>query len=386
MISLIISAAGLFSPSLGYPTVTRPTGPDCFDFFIPINDATSLNRQIEDFNLTTTASVDSLLALIASSNTSTYTTVTASFNVSARYCEPEVKIPSRASSIQFLVHGITYNKDYWSALGFPGYDPEIYSWIEYASQRGYPTLSVDRVGYGNSSHPDPYGIDQVPMQAAVLSQIMRGLKAGDVLGRQFSRVIYVGHSHGSIIGEAVAAMYPDSADGLVLTGYSAKADSTNVLSTAPFPAALFSSRFAGLNTGYVVTSYAPSRELVLYGHNGTFDPKVSELDFQTQDTVSIGELITGSSPPLGPLATNFMGPVAVITGEQDAVYCYVNATIGGYCGQGDDSLPSQAREFFPNASSFSYFIPGNMGHDINLHYRAHIAYAYAHDWLEFHGF
>jgi hypothetical protein len=132
----------------------------------------------------------------------------------------------------------------------------------------------------------------------------------------------------------------------------------------------------------MLTSYAPGRQLLLYGRNGTFDPKVADLDFQTQDTVSIGEFTSN----LGSTATNFTGPVVVITGEQDAAFCYVNATIGGACGQGDDSLPAQSREFFPNASSFSYSIPENIGHDINLHYRAHIAYAYTHDWLESNGF
>jgi hypothetical protein len=255
MFSLIISAAVLLSPSLGYTAVTRSIGPNCYDFFIPIN-ATSLNRQIEDYNLTTTASIESLIASLETSvSTSTYITVTTSFNISARYCEPEVKIPSRASSIQFLVHGITYTKNYWSALGFPGYDPDKYSWIQYASQRGYPTLSIDRVGYGNSSHPDPFGIDQIPMQTVVLNQIMQGLKAGDVVQRKFCKVIYVGHSLGSVLGKSVAAAYPDGADALVLTGYSAQISSVDILLSKPVPAVLFSSRFVGLSTGYMLRHF-----------------------------------------------------------------------------------------------------------------------------------
>jgi hypothetical protein len=131
-----------------------------------------------------------------------------------------------------------------------------------------------------------------------------------------------------------------------------------------------------------VTSYSPGRLVAFYGRNGTFDPQIADIDFNTQDTVAVGELLTADTT----VATNFTGPVAVITGEQDACFCYVNTTVLGACGQGDTSLPAGVQDLFPNASNFSYFIPEDVEHDVNLHYRAPIAYAYAHNWLEFNEF
>lgn len=56
----------------------------------------------------------------------------------------------------------------WSGGAYPGFgfnDPE-YSWVDYASQEGYPTLAIDRLGNGNSSHPNGITEVQCPAQAA----------------------------------------------------------------------------------------------------------------------------------------------------------------------------------------------------------------------------
>ena len=39
----------------------------------------------------------------------------------------------------------------WTGDGFE----EQYSWVAAASKAGYPTLAIDRLGNGDSSHPDP---------------------------------------------------------------------------------------------------------------------------------------------------------------------------------------------------------------------------------------
>lgn len=36
------------------------------------------------------------------------------FNIAARYCEPENNVPSRANTLQFLLHGATYDRNYVS--------------------------------------------------------------------------------------------------------------------------------------------------------------------------------------------------------------------------------------------------------------------------------
>lgn len=112
---------------------------------------------------------------------------------------------------------------------------------------------------------------------------------------------------------------------------------------------------------------------------------MSALDFDIQQTFSVGEVATN----LAKVASNYSGPVTVITGDQDATFCYVNETSdglgpGGECGQGKTSGPARVSSLFPAATSFSVTVLDNIGHCINLHYEAIVAYEVAHDWMDEH--
>lgn len=81
------------------------------------------------------------------------------------YCAPTVTNENK-DKLQFLLGSITTNREAYTALGgtglygFPSYEPELYSWVQYAGSKGYPTLSMDRLGSGKSSHPDPSTVVQ----------------------------------------------------------------------------------------------------------------------------------------------------------------------------------------------------------------------------------
>ncbi|EFX01970.1 ctr copper transporter family protein [Grosmannia clavigera kw1407] len=322
------------------------------------------------------SSVGRELAALKSS-TAPFVTVTQNVNVSARYCEPEVEVPGRENSIQVLVHGITYSKVYWSALGFPGYQPQNYSWVDFASKNGYATLAIDRPGNGNSSTPNPFTEAQIPFFASMLRDIADGLRSEKWLSHSFDKLIYVGHSLGSVIGNAIAVTYPDSYDAMVLTGFSKEVASVLVSMGITVPAATFNSKFADRSTGYIVTSSEEGRRNFMYGTNDTYDLAITGRDYNQQGVTAIAELATITFP----VASNFTGAVTVVTGQQDVAFCYGNSTILGDCGQGDSSLPAQAQTLFPNASSFAYYVPEQMGHDLNLHYKARDVFKYVHDWL-----
>lgn len=350
----------------------------------------SCNRQIEDAVLTDGTSVIALLSeLSQTSNSSTWAQESTALTISARYCEPSGTSPRR-DAVQLLVHGITYTKDYWSALGLSGDQSQLYSWVDFAARRGYATLSIDRAGDGASSHPNPFHVDQISLHAAVANHIAIQLKQGQIiLGQSFENVIYVGHSLGSVIGVELATTYPDAVDALVLTGFAnlSASPSPLVLNTGLLPAReAYPARFGNLDEGYLVTSSMSARQKAFYGRNGTFDPKVSALDFSVQQTVSVGEMATVRQLKV---ASNYSGPVTVIIGEQDAAFCYVNETSdglgpGGECGQGKTSPPALVSALFPAASTFSATVLDDMGHCINLHYRAALAYTVAHDWMDEH--
>jgi len=140
-------------------------------------------------------------------------TLSATYNIAARYCQPEVLVLHRQSNIQLLVHGATYTRDYWSGDGPPGqgFHGDQYSWVSTASLNGYPTIAIDRLGNGLSSHPDPTSPDLSYLsQVEVLHQVITAVRDGiDPLPHAFGNIIYAGHSYGSMIGDALVAKYPE---------------------------------------------------------------------------------------------------------------------------------------------------------------------------------
>lgn len=68
--------------------------------------------------------------------------VSGTYGIQLRFCEPTAHVPSRADTVQVLVHGITYNMAYWDAA----YKPEMYSYARFAAARGFATLNLARFG------------------------------------------------------------------------------------------------------------------------------------------------------------------------------------------------------------------------------------------------
>ena len=107
--------------------------------------------------------------------------------IAARYCEPEVEVANRSDVVQLFMSGVTENNLYWFGLGYPdGFDGDMYSTVAFASQQGYPTLAIDRIGVGNSTIPDPIVQQQIPLEEAVSHQLVTMLKAGTAVPGMYS--------------------------------------------------------------------------------------------------------------------------------------------------------------------------------------------------------
>lgn len=130
-------------------------------------------------------------------------------SVHGRLCHPD---DGPGETVQVLVHGGTYDSVYWD---FP-YQPETYSYVRAANRRGYSTLNIDRLGYGQSSQV-PSALLTGTVHANVIHQIIGKLREGRVGSVAFSRVLLVGHSMGSGVSTLEAATYRD-VDGVMLTG------------------------------------------------------------------------------------------------------------------------------------------------------------------------
>ncbi|KAJ5116811.1 alpha/beta-hydrolase [Penicillium angulare] len=304
-----------------------------------------------------------------------FVAVEGSYNISATLCEPEEY--NHANAIQLLSHGATYNKFYWSGIGLPEEQAKRYDWTRVAKNEGYATLAIDRLGAGNSSHPGPLLESHVNLEAEIFHQIVLKLRSGEIGDKKFSNVVYVGHSLGSLIGVRSTQLYPRDYDALVLTGWSANfmVGIPKILATGLRSARyIIPDRFGDRSPFYVALSLPEYTRKAFYGLSRSFDPEVVEWDFNHRDVCSGGELV---SMMAGLTETAYTGPVHLIVGEADSIFCGWS----GKCSRGPDSPPGNARRLFPVAHSFTYDIIPDLGHCLNLHYDAEKVFESAHEFL-----
>ena len=105
------------------------------------------------------------------------------------------------------------DKRYWD---FGGQDSK-YNYIRPATNAGFATLHWSRPGTGNSSSANPYSILQADVQAAVLIELTKRFRSGELHGdlpTPSGRVFHVGHSFGSIMSNVLAAKNPELSDGV----------------------------------------------------------------------------------------------------------------------------------------------------------------------------
>lgn len=195
------------SQALSSSDIEQRAAPACKDFKIPIT-ASAKNKLIFDptHDLNTVDGVTSFLGSGAGALGQLINLIpqTKTLPLSARYCAPAANANApaeRKNHVQLLLHGIPYNKDYFSGLGYPA-GSKPYSWVDYATAQGYPVLSIDNIGNGNSTvHPDPINTVQQPLETEFVHNLITKLRAGKV-GHgvpQAKKVIFVGHSYVSLL-------------------------------------------------------------------------------------------------------------------------------------------------------------------------------------------
>ncbi|KAK9492587.1 catalytic protein [Lipomyces doorenjongii] len=289
-----------------------------------------------------------------------------------------------SKTVQFLVHGIGFDKSYWDFA-------KQYSYIDVAAAAGYPTFSYDRLGTGASDHPDPIRVVQSSIQVEIAHVLIQSLRDGRFGGHRFDNVVGVGHSYGSIQSVGVTVKYPQDLDAVVLTGFSTNTNSFGLI-FADFNLAIANEnqplRFGDLPNGYLVTGSSISNQFAFFRYPH-FDPKISvtrlqflavfALDEATKQTLTIGEAFTITSPIMP--AKDFTGPVDVVLGQYDMSFCQANCYAPG-----DQSLMVQPA-LYPAASNGSqaYIVPG-VGHAINLHFEANSAFVHIQNFIKTNGF
>jgi pimeloyl-ACP methyl ester carboxylesterase len=300
-------------------------------------------------------------------------------HVFVKLCLPEGTTPQL---VQLLVHGVTYSHTYWD---FP--DPTggttRYSYVASATSAGYATLSIDRIGIGNSSRPLSalVGLDA---NVYVVHQVVQALRNGTIEGPggshpAFSKVIGVGHSFGSGILWFVATRH-QNLDGLVLTGFTHKLnlDALPTLALQVYPAIL-DPRFGllSMDVGYLTTT--PNSRYGLFYAPAPADPAVVALDEQTKETLTEREVADVGFLLLTPL--DIRVPVLLVMGQNDALFC--SPPKGGTdCSTAAALLASEGPFLGANVPSLEGYVLPGAGHDVNLMLNAQEFFTAAQNWIQ----
>lgn len=284
-------------------------------------------------------------------------------------------VPDGATTVQLLVPGYTYDRTYWQMP----YKPDTYSYVRAANKAGYATLAIDPMGSGASIKPvSVFSTFQASVKT--VHKVVRALRSGQ-LGHQFSKVVGVGHSLGSLTISSAAGQFKDI-DALVTTGF------THTIEVAGGPikvigrnySAIFDPKFAGSGLDPLYVTSIPGSRKNFY-NTANVDPEIIALDEKHKTTKTLVDLVTGASM----YNTNNVDrtldiPVFVVTGQRDDLFCGFGSTD---CAS-DAQLAAYERGWYGPKATVEAYAPANTGHDITLELGAATTNAKIMDFVDRH--
>jgi pimeloyl-ACP methyl ester carboxylesterase len=274
------------------------------------------------------------------------------------------------TTVQVLVHGLSYDHHYWD---FPAPTADQ-SYVAAATAAGYATFNIDRIGVGASTRPGNGLVLTTGSAAYVLHQVVQALRAGQIGGNAFHKVITVGHSFGSQAVAKEAGVYGD-VDGVILSGSLHDTTVQTFTHVLPqfYPAQLDPKFGLQVPAGYLTT--IPGTRGAIFYNPANVDLAVVATDEQLKQTATDGEIATVTN---GNLETgDITAPVLVAVGQTDALFC--NATLS--CADAQAVLARESGDFAAAACLDGYVLP-MAGHSINLHVNAPDWFAAALDWTD----
>lgn len=362
-----------------------------------------------------------------------YQNVQGTYNLGAKFCTPDGPLGSKPV-VQVLTHGIGFDKSYWD-LPYNNFNYS-YIGVAVGHGYCTLSFDRFGIGNSSHADPYNVVQAPAEVSALynLNSMLRKGTLPGvDHAFNESGTIVNVGHSFGSQKSYMLSTMYPNITDAVILTGFSFNGSylaatlacwnsrvaaynqplrfgktnaaaavnaitglagnitlsevyqllasynlsSTEVLDivqtteiwdniagslSTPYPV------LQNLPAGYLTWDSAWANQYAFLFPTG-FDPEILFYAEATKQPYTIGELFTlGGAPAVSP----FTGPVQIVTGQQDAIYC------GGEClntGVANiSSIPAAAAPYFSSSSNFSVFIQPATGHALNLHYNSTAAY------------
>ncbi|WP_409330056.1 alpha/beta hydrolase [Trujillonella humicola] len=277
--------------------------------------------------------------------------------------------------LQVLVHGASYDHDYWDFPGFGG----RYSYVRHMLDAGYATLAVDQLGVGRSSHPASALVTQ-PAAAHALHDVVQAARGG-ALGAGFEQVVLVGHSFGSLTSWLEAATYGD-VDGVLASGAShlIGAGALSVILTRARPAQLdpvTAGSVPPLDPGYLSI---PGARAAAFYHLPNADPAVVAQDEATRSEIPAG--VGATIPVYVPATLAIDVPVLEVNGVYDLPFCAQGGGGSLTDCSSDGALHASEAPFFAPAAALETVVVPDAGHNLNLQLNADVFFDSAQEWFE----
>ncbi|WP_174273241.1 alpha/beta hydrolase [Sphingomonas bacterium] len=275
--------------------------------------------------------------------------------------------------VQLLIHGGAYNHTYWDSP----FKPEVYSYVQAATKRGYATLNIDRLGYGQSDHPVATTLN-FDVAGYITHQLVQTLRGG-ALGVRFTRVILNGHSMGALTAENEAANYHD-VDGLIVSGIGHNLNPPPEQLTTFTPAAT-DPKFVGQLALATYLTSRPNVRISVFVSGGTYDPAIPPYEEGIlKDTLSPTEF---TALPIDTndqvqLTQKITAPVLFAQGRYDKIWC-----TGTFDCQTDPQALKEPTYWQPGV--FTRVVIPDAGHSINSNLSAPTFYETTFTWLAQHG-
>lgn len=274
--------------------------------------------------------------------------------------------------------------------------PQEYSYIDAAIDKGYSVLAYDRIGTGRSEKPDAYDIVQIPTDIEILVGLTKAARNGTLISSSLvstndasaaaihdykpTKIVHVGHAYGSYIMFIMLGKYGDISDAALMTGllinYAMLNNTLTVLNyNHAFPRENDPARFAEWGPGYFVLDNKQTIQKLFF-QKRSMDPALLDYAEAIKQPESVGTYSSEGNSTLLP-APLFKGPIMFFTGEFDNYIC------NGDCrGVYDEDLTNS---LFPHAKDVTPYLQPEGGHASGLSRGAREGYEVQFRWLEKQG-
>jgi pimeloyl-ACP methyl ester carboxylesterase len=301
----------------------------------------------------------------------------AAYTVKGHLTGPSSVLGSRARrrgrAVTLYLHGLGFGEWFWTFKGVRGYD-----YAAAQAKAGHTSLTIDRLGYDASGHPDGNKVC-LGSQADIAHQIVHQLRSGSYTpdsGRavRFKRVALAGHSAGAQIAMLEAYSFHD-VDALVLMSFSysnlpraqiALGPTRDTCQAGGEPAE------PGLPSGYAYYGQPTATDFISVMFARSTPVATAAVASRNRDPCGDTDSIIHALIQQGAMLPKVKVPVLVICGTKDALYSKVGC--------------DQQKERFTHSRSATLAFVRGAGHALTLEPQAPTFRRKVGRWLSRRGF